>query len=113
MVVKEGLEAVILMLSPIVPHICQKLWEMLRHNGLIIDAAFPNVDESALIKSTLQITVQVNGKMRAQLEVPANADQKIVEELALQNSNVQRFTVDKQVVKTIYVAGKLLNVVVK
>jgi len=112
-VVKEGLEAVILMLSPIVPHICQKLWEMLGHDGLIIDAPFPQVDESALIKSTLQLTVQVNGKMRAQLEIPANADQKMVEELALNNPNVQRFTDGKQPVKIIYVAGKLLNIVVK
>jgi leucyl-tRNA synthetase len=112
-VIKEGLEAVILMLSPIVPHICQKLWEMLGHDGLVLDAAFPKVDESALIKSTLQITVQVSGKVRAQLEVPATADQKTVEELALNNPNVQRFTADKQVVKIIYVAGKLLNIVVK
>ncbi len=112
-VIREGLEAVILMLAPIVPHICQKLWEMLGHDGLIIDAAFPKVDESALIKSTLQITIQVSGKMRAQLEIPANADQKIVEELALQNPNVQRFIAEKQVVKIIYVSGKLLNIVVK
>lgn len=112
-VIREGLEAVILMLAPIVPHICQKLWEMLGHDGLIIDAAFPKVDESALIKSTLQITIQVNGKMRAQLEIPANADQKMVEELALQNPNVQRFIAEKQVVKIIYVSGKLLNIVVK
>lgn len=112
-VIREGLEAVILMLSPIVPHVCQKLWEMLGHDGLIIDAAFPKVDESALIKSTLQITIQVSGKVRAQLEIPANADQKTVEELALNNPNVQRFTADKQVVKIIYVAGKLLNIVVK
>jgi leucyl-tRNA synthetase len=112
-VIREGLEAVILMLSPIVPHVCQKLWEMLGHDGLIIDAPFPKVDESALIKSTLQITVQVSGKVRAQLEIPANADQKMVEELALNNPNVQRFTADKQIVKIIYVAGKLLNIVVK
>jgi leucyl-tRNA synthetase len=112
-VIREGLEAVILMLSPIVPHVSQKLWEMLGHDGLIIDAAFPKVDESALIKSTLQITIQVSGKVRAQLEIPANADQKTVEELALNNPNVQRFTADKQIVKIIYVAGKLLNIVVK
>jgi leucyl-tRNA synthetase len=112
-VIREGLEAVILMLSPIVPHVCQKLWEMLGHDGLIIDAAFPKVDESALIKSTLQITIQVSGKVRAQLEIPANADQKTVEELALNNPNVQRFTADKQIVKIIYVTGKLLNIVVK
>jgi len=112
-VIREGLEAVILMLAPIVPHICQKLWEMLGHDGLIIDAAFPKVDESALIKSTLQITIQVNGKMRAQLEIPANVDQKMVEELALQNPNVQRFIAEKQVVKIIYISGKLLNIVVK
>ncbi|MEY3218652.1 MAG: hypothetical protein RIT27_9 [Pseudomonadota bacterium] len=112
-IVKEGLEAVILMLSPIVPHICQKLWEMLGREGLIIDAPFPQVDESALIKSTLQLTVQVNGKMRAQLEIPVDANQTTVEQLALQIPNVQRFTDGKQTVKIIYVAGKLLNIVVK
>lgn len=111
-VIREGLEAVVLMLSPIVPHICQKLWEMLGHEGLIIDAPFPKVDKTALIKATHHITVQVNGKVRAHLEVPASATQQTVEELALQHANVQRFIANKQRLKTIYVAGKLLNIVV-
>jgi leucyl-tRNA synthetase len=112
-IIREGLEAIVLMLSPIAPHICQKLWEMLGHDGLIIDAPFPKADETALVKAFLDIVIQVNGKMRGYIRVPSSADQKKVEEIALQNPNVQRFIAEKQVVKIIYVSGKLLNIVVK
>src|SRR5690606_3894601 len=70
---QEGLETVALLLAPITPHICHELWQQLGHSGSIIDAQWPTVDESALIQDSLTLVVQVNGKLRGQIEVPASA----------------------------------------
>jgi leucyl-tRNA synthetase len=111
-VVQEGLEAVVLMLSPIVPHITQLLWEILGRFGLVIDVAWPQVDESALIQDEIKIVVQVNGKLRGHITVPADADKKTLETMALNEPKVQRFTAEKTVKKVIVVPKKLVNVVV-
>jgi len=112
-VIREGLEAVVLMLAPIVPHITQALWEKLGHTGLIIDAAWPQVDNSALTRSELKMVVQVNGKLRGHITVPVDADKQAIETTALNEVNVQRFTTGKTVKKVIVVPKKLVNVVVK
>ncbi len=109
---REGLEAVVLMLSPIVPHITQKLWEILGHKGLVVDHAWPKLDESALVKASLQLAVQVNGKLRGQIIVAADADEDTLKQAALAESNVQRFLEGQAVKKIIVVKGKLVNVVV-
>jgi leucyl-tRNA synthetase len=109
---REGLEAVVRMLSPIVPHITQKLWEILGHDGLVVDQAWPTVDESALVKATLQLAVQVNGKLRGQITVAADADKTRIEQAALAEPNVQRFIEGQALKKIIVVRGKLVNVVV-
>jgi leucyl-tRNA synthetase len=111
-VVQEGLEAVVLMLSPIVPHITQVLWQELGHSGLILDAAWPQVDKSALIRDELEMVVQVNGKLRGHITVPADADKQSIETMALNEPNVQRFTTGKTVKKVIVVPKRLVNVVV-
>ena len=111
-VAREALEAVVLMLSPIVPHICHALWQQLGHQTPLIDQAWPEVDETALEADRVEMVVQVNGKLRARLSVPADADKPTVEALALADANVQRFIDGNEVRKVIVVPGRLVNIVV-
>ena len=112
-VMQESLQAIVLLLSPIVPHITHEIWQVLGQDGALLDHAWPKVDESALVKDNLQIIVQVNGKLRSRIEVPANASKDEIEVAAVTDENVKRFTDGKQVVKVIVVPGKLVNIVVK
>ena len=111
-VVHEALEAVVLMLSPIVPHICHALWGALGHETAPVDETWPRVDEQALEKDMIEIVVQVNGKLRARIAVAADADKDAVSQQALADPNVQRFVADKEIRKTIVVPGRLVNIVV-
>ena len=111
-VVREALEAVVLMLSPITPHICHALWEALGHETALIDQAWPAVDESALAQDRIDIVVQVNGKLRGKISVAADADRDSIAEAALADENVQRFVAGQPIRKTIVVPGKLVNIVV-
>ncbi|RKZ91487.1 MAG: leucine--tRNA ligase [Candidatus Parabeggiatoa sp. nov. 1] len=111
-VMQEGLEAVVIMLSPIVPHITQVLWQALGHSGLILDAPWPQVDKSALIREELEMVVQVNGKLRGHITVAVDADKQTIETAALNEPKVQHFIADKTVKKVIVVPKKLVNVVV-
>jgi leucyl-tRNA synthetase len=111
-VVREALDAVVLMLSPIVPHICHSLWQILGHESAVVDAAWPEPDRDALQADTVEIIVQVNGKLRARIQSPAGASQDALQAAALDNENVRRFVADKDVRKVIVVPGKLVNVVV-
>jgi len=110
-VMQEALEAATLLLAPITPHICHKLWSDLGHNEAVIHANWPSYDESALSVSSQQIVMQVNGKVRAKLEVPAGTDKETIEKLALDNENVQRFINELTVRKIIVIPGKLVNIV--
>jgi len=108
----EALEAVVLMLSPIVPHICHTLWQELGHSTPLIDQAWPEVDESALESDLIEMVVQVNGKLRARVSVPADADKGAIEQLAIADANVRRFIAGKDIRKVIVVPGRLVNIVV-
>ncbi|WP_312763037.1 leucine--tRNA ligase [Stutzerimonas balearica] len=108
---QEGLETVALLLAPITPHICHELWQQLGKSGAIIDAQWPKVDESALVQDSLTLVVQVNGKLRGQIEVPASASREEVETAARGNENVLRFTEGLTIRKVIVVPGKLVNIV--
>jgi len=109
---QEAFELIALMLSPIVPHITHVLWRELGHEGAVIDARWPKVDDAALRQESLEIVVQVNGKLRGRVTVPVAAGEAEVRELALADENVQRHIAGKAVRKTIVVPGKLVNVVV-
>ena len=109
---QEALELTVLMLSPIVPHICHRLWNVLGHAGAIIDQPWPQPDAAALKAETREIVVQVNGKVRGRVTVPADAAEAEVRAAALADGNVQRFVGDQVVRKVIVVPGKLVNVVV-
>ncbi|MCQ4304085.1 leucine--tRNA ligase [Stutzerimonas frequens] len=108
---QEGLETVALLLAPITPHISHELWQQLGKSGAIIDAQWPKVDESALVQDSLTLVVQVNGKLRGQIEVPASASREEVETAARGNENVLRFTEGLTIRKVIVVPGKLVNIV--
>ncbi|MDH5601417.1 MAG: leucine--tRNA ligase, partial [Gammaproteobacteria bacterium] len=112
-VIQESLQSIVLLLSPIVPHITHELWKVLGQSSKLLDQAWPKVDESALVKDSLQIIVQVNGKLRSRIEVAASAEKTEIEQAAMDDENVKRFTDGKQVVKVIVVPGKLVNIVVR
>ncbi len=109
----EAIESILLLLNPIVPHISHCLWFALGHKTPIIDEPWPKVDEAACTLSSMKLVIQVNGKVRAQLEVDKNTDKGTIEGLALQQENIRKFTGDKSIKKIIYVPGKLLNIVAK
>ncbi len=109
---REALESVVLMLSPMTPHICHVLWRMLGHETALIDERWPAFDESALELDMIELVVQVNGKLRGRVSVPADAGKDAIEGFALADENVRRFVEDKPVRKVIVVPGRLVNVVV-
>jgi leucyl-tRNA synthetase len=110
-VMQEALEAVVLMLSPIIPHASHALWEMLGNDTAVLDEAWPTVDESALVQSSIEMIIQVNGKVRGKIQVAVDADDESIKALAQQNENVQRFTEGLTIRKVIVVKGRLVNVV--
>jgi leucyl-tRNA synthetase len=110
-VMQEALEAVVLMLSPIVPHITHTLWHALGHAEAVVECAWPVCDRDALVQEELMLVVQVNGKVRGKVSVPADAQQGVIESLVLEEPNVRKHLQDKPVKKIIVVPGKLVNVV--
>ncbi|SMM98190.1 Leucyl-tRNA synthetase [uncultured Candidatus Thioglobus sp.] len=110
---QESIHILLKTLSPIAPHLCHHLWEMLGHTDAIINQIWPSVDKAALIQDEVQIIVQVNGKLRAKLLLSADADKAEIEAQALSDENVVKFTEGKNVVKVIVVPNKLVNIVVK
>ena len=112
-VMAEALSAVVRMLYPITPHICFELWKALGNESNIDHAEWVKADEAAMVEDKKLIVVQVNGKVRGKVTVAADADEETVKTVAFADENVKKFTDNTQIVKVIYVPGKLLNVVVK
>lgn len=108
---REALEACILMLAPITPHVCHYLWQELGHDEAVIHATFPRVDEAALVKSSVQVAIQVNGKMRGKVEAAVDSQEDVMVELAKSVDNVSKFLDDKTIRKVIWIPNKLLNIV--
>ncbi len=111
-VVQEALDVAVLTLSPIVPHACHALWQQLGHATALINEPWPKVDPAALQQDTLEIVVQVNGKLRGRVNIAATASQDDARAAALADDNVKKWVEDKPIKKFIYVPGKLINVVV-
>ncbi|MGD0960294.1 MAG: leucine--tRNA ligase [Methylomonas sp.] len=109
---QEVLETVALMLAPIIPHICQALWESLGHNSDIVVADWPALDESALRQDSIEMVIQVNGKLRGKFSVALTAGKQDIEALVLADEHVQRYIEGKPVKKLIVVPQKLVNIVV-
>ncbi len=108
---QEALEKVVLMLAPITPHICHALWQALGHADAVIDTRWPSVDDSALVQNTLELIVQVNGKVRGKIQVSASTGEADIKATALANENVQKFLEGLTVQKVIVVKGRLVNIV--
>jgi len=110
--VQEALDAVVLMLSPIVPHICHELWQALGHRNSVVDCAWPAVDASALVRDSVELVVQVKGKVRGKVSVAADADDDSIRDAALNEPNVQKHIEGLALRKVIIVPGRLVNLVV-
>jgi leucyl-tRNA synthetase len=111
-VVQEALEMAVIMLSPIVPHVCHSLWHELGHAEAVIDVSWPKVDTTALTQDAIELVVQVNGKLRGRVTVPTGANEEQVKAAALADENVQKWVEGKPLRKVIVVPGKLVNIVV-
>ncbi|ACE83294.1 leucine--tRNA ligase [Cellvibrio japonicus] len=108
---REALEAAILLLAPIVPHITQALWIELGNSGIPLNQPWPTLDESALVRSTIEVVVQVNGKLRGKIDAAVDAPKELLEQIAVQQENVQKFLEGVTVRKVIVVPNKLVNIV--
>ena len=109
---QECLEYIVLMLSPIIPHVADQLWIALGHSDDIVKASWPEFDASALVLDEVEMVVQVNGKLRAKITVAATADKASIEKAALADENVQKYISDKVVRKVIIVPKKLVSIVI-
>jgi leucyl-tRNA synthetase len=112
-VMHEALEATVLLLAPITPHICQNLWSELGYSGLIIDTPWPTADQSAMVRVNIQMVVQVNGKVRSKIEVAANADDDTIMAIAKADTGVLKFIDGKEIKMCKVIKGKLVTFGVK
>jgi leucyl-tRNA synthetase len=109
---QEALETATILLSPIVPHVCEALWQTLKPGTQLLDQPWPRPDESALTVDEIELVVQVNGKLRGNIRVPKDADKAVIEAAALGNEDVQKHVADATPKKIIVVPGRLVNIVV-
>ena len=112
-VYKPYAEGIVKMLSCIAPHICEEMWEKLGHEGTIAYEAWPTYEEDKLVVSTIEIAVQVNGKVRGRLSINKDQEAESVKQQALELENVKAHTDGKEIKKIIYVPNKIVNIVVK
>jgi leucyl-tRNA synthetase len=110
-VIFEALKIIVQILSPITPHICHALWHALGFKNDIINSPWPSVDKSALAEDTIEYIIQVNGKLRARINIAADLDKNEIEKLAVENKNIAKYILDKKIKKIIVVPKKLVNIV--
>ena len=109
----EYAEAFVKLLNPIAPHMTEEIWSVLGHEGTVSYEAWPTYDEAKLVSDTITIVAKVNGKLRARIDVRAGSSKEDMLEIAMAHENVQNFISGKEIVKTIAVPVKLVNIVVK
>jgi leucyl-tRNA synthetase len=109
---KEALESLVHLLAPIVPHISEELWQRLGHTELLSSTPWPEYDPAAVVDEEVLVVVQVNGKLRSKITLPAGMDEDSLKAKALADEKVQPFLEGLQVRKVICVPGKLVNIVV-
>ena len=110
---REGFGIVLQLLAPIAPHIAHRLWRELKYGDDILESHWPQPDEDALKLENIQYVIQVNGKVRAKIQIAADAHQSAIEQAAMMDENVRKFIVDAQIRKVIVIPGKLVNIVAK
>ncbi len=111
-VVKEAIKAIILLLSPIVPHICNRLWLDLGYDSSIIDESWPTHNPELMVQENVEIVIQVNGKLRSKITVDQSIDDKALEELVMMDEKIKKYTDGHTVKKIIIVPKKLVNIVI-
>ncbi|MCB9988107.1 MAG: leucine--tRNA ligase [Rhodospirillales bacterium] len=109
---REAIEVLVQCMNPMMPHLAEGLWQKLGHEAMLVDTKWPQADKSLMQADTVSIAVQVNGKLRATITLPKDADRKQAEEIALSEPGVQKFTDGKQIRKVIVVPNRIVNVVV-
>jgi leucyl-tRNA synthetase len=102
----------VIMLSPIVPHVCHALWHELGHAEAVIDVSWPTPDPQALTQDAIELVVQVNGKLRGRVTVPTDASEEQIKTAALADENVHKWIEGKPLRKVIVVPGKLVSIVI-
>jgi leucyl-tRNA synthetase len=112
-IIQESIETLLLLLAPFAPHLAEELWSRTGHKGSIHGKSWPEYDEGILIQDEVEMVVQINGKLRERILVPVDAGEDEVQEQVLKLAKIQSFVTAKQIVKTIFVPGKLINIVVK
>ena len=112
-VIRETVEDIIILLSPIVPHMTEELWDMIGGERRLSETAWPSYDEAVTAEEEITIVIQVNGKVRSRIQVAADESDEKIKELALSDEKIRQFLGDKEVIKEIYVPKKLVNIVVK
>ena len=112
-VIKEAIEAVVVILAPFAPHLGEELWLMIGKEASVFDIAWPEYDKSAIQLDEVEIIVQVNGKVRNKINAPVGIDQEAMKDLALNDEKIKEFIEDKDVVKVIAIPSKLVNIVVE
>ena len=110
---QEAIEIMVKCLSPVMPHVCHHLWFLLGGKNACSRFEWPEVDESRSSSRKVQIIAQVNGKLRAKIMAPLDSDNQAVQEIALSDEKIDKFTKGKQIIKVIVVPNKLINIVVK
>ena len=111
-VMRLSMESVSLLLSPIVPHFSEELWQAMGYRESVLLTPWPSYREDALVKDELVIVVQINGKLRSTFRVDADADETTIKELALSDERIQKFIKDKPIQRIIVVKKKLVNIVI-
>ena len=105
------METLTILINPLMPHLGEELWNLLGHETMLTQTPWPTVDETLLTSDTITIAVQVNGKVRATITLPADANKETAEEIALSDPKIQRAMEGKSMRKFIFVPGKIVNVV--
>ena len=112
-ITKKDLESFLILLHPVAPHISEEIWQEIELEGYLHDKAWPKYDESKTKDQVIQMPIQVNGKVRGTIEIAVDDSQDKIKEIALEDENIRRFVEGKTIVKEIFVAGKIYNIVVK
>jgi leucyl-tRNA synthetase len=109
---KEAIQTIIILLSPFVPHIAEEMWERLGNKESIFRAKWPDYDKNALNQNTIELPIQINGKLRSKIEAPFNAEEDEIKKLVLEDSVINKWIEGKPLKKIIIVKGKLVNLVI-
>ena len=112
-IIREGIESIVLILSPFTPHIAEELWSILGKQGSISDVSWPTYDENALVKDEVEVVVQVNGKVRGKLTLSSSVSKEEMEEIALNDDKIKEIIEGKTIVKIVGIPKKLVNIVIK